>query len=74
MTGTVAPPEKLTWLGADTRWLVALDEVTVALNPLEKRGREWLLAARDGEDALFVYLCTAASADEVTMGGRFTKR
>lgn len=74
VTGTVAPPEKLAWLGADTWWLVALDEVTVSLNPLEKRGREWLLAARDGEDALLVYLGTDASADEVTMGGRFTKR
>lgn len=74
MTGTVAPPERHAWLGADNGWLVALDEVTVSLNPLEKRGREWPLAARDGEDAFFLYLGTAASADEVTTGGRFTKR
>jgi hypothetical protein len=74
VTGTVTPPERLTWLGADTWWLVALDDVTVSLNPLEKRGREWVLAARDGEDALLVYLGKTASASEVTMGGRFTRR
>jgi hypothetical protein len=74
VAGTVSPPERVAWLGIETWWLVALDDVTLSYDPLAGRGREWALVARDGDEAVFVYLGKSADASEVTLGGRFTKR
>jgi hypothetical protein len=74
VAGTVPAPEGVAWLGIDTWWLVALDDVTLSYDPLAGRGREWALVARDGEEAVFVYLGKSADASAVTLGGRFTRR
>jgi hypothetical protein len=74
IAGSVSRPEPVVWLGDLTWYLVALDDVTVSSDPLNPRGREWLLAARDGPQALFVYLGRSVDPSSGRQGGRFTIR
>lgn len=64
------PPQTLQWLGIDTWWLVALDQVRVAALPNQVRPRAWALVGQDGTERLIYYLGDQPDLSPKVFGAR----
>ena len=70
----LAPLKELEWLGIESWWLLALDDVTLSALPGQVRPREWVLVGADGQERVVFYLGRTAVLGEKMMGGRFQPR
>lgn len=66
----VSAPEGVQWVGAETWWLVALDQVQVLALPGQIRPREWALVGMDGEERIIFYLGAEPDLAPSTLGAR----
>jgi hypothetical protein len=74
VTSRISPSLEVEWLGLDSWWLLALDQVSLSALPGQARPREWALVGQDGKERIIFYLGRSPALDEKTMGGRFLRR
>lgn len=70
LLGTTEEPAALAWLGIETWWLVALDQVRITALPGQVRPRAWALVGRDGPERVIYFLGEQPELSPKTLGAR----